>query len=237
MKTLITPILLTFILFSNSCNSSKSIIYTKGRVWDYNSTFTDTNSVVLLKENLSLTSPGGQYNWQTKIEWEYPKMNTPNRVNLFKLYNPSKIDINLFNAAASEKTGAIEEYDINGPKNSKVNKIWIHPPRVAYYVVTELCPFPTAIYNLDSSQVWNNEMSGLNGFGDWDGITIKSKFIYLGKGEYHNQSCHIIKASSKSEIGSCSAIYYFNEVDGFLKMEYNLHDGNKLVIKLDSLIN
>ena len=167
MKAFITPIFLTIIFFSNSCISSKNKVHTKGRVWYYNSTFTDSNNVLLLNEKLCLSSPGGKFNGQTKIEWTYPQMNTSNGLNLIKLYNLSKIDINLFNTIITEKTGAIEEYDINGPKNSTINKIWIHPPRTAYYIATELCPFPTAIYDLDTNQAWNDKVSGLNGFGDW----------------------------------------------------------------------
>ena len=228
-----TFIRLLFLLFLFSeCSSWKmrqNRIFLKGKKWVYTSTFSDSAGNLLLTEEIELLTTGKTFNGQTGIIWKY----SPFDLEMYPvLYNPAKLDFSDYQQGEIEVTGVIEKY------RGKNQEVWMHPPRSLNYIITELCPFPSMNYPIQQGQKWTSGISGLGGYGDWDGYSIVSKYEVKGIEKIKNVlgeiDCWLIETKSKSPLGIAQCDFYFNEKYGFVQMNYHFFDKNSLTLKLSS---
>lgn len=130
-----------------------------------------------------------------------------------------------------EKTGVIENH----------GNIWIHPFRQYFFKILELNPFPHIKNPIEVGNKWFWELSVGDFWSDerwkkWEGI-VKIKFEYeiIGleniKIDNSRLECWIIEGKGTSELGNTRLRSYFNQTEGFVKMEYVNIDGSKLILE------
>jgi hypothetical protein len=133
----------------------------------------------------------------------------------------------------SESTGLVE--------NKK--NIWIHPPRTGLFRILELCPFPFVQYPCNKGQKWKWKMQIGNGWGDarwitWEGdVTNKYQYEVVDDDAIVNTNfgelqCKIIKSKAKSKIGTSELTAYFNDIYGFVRLEYVNINKSKIIMQL-----
>lgn len=132
-----------------------------------------------------------------------------------------------------EKTGLIENLE----------NIWMHPPRIGMFRILELNPFPYVKFPLKIGKKWDWELNIGDGWGnskwkEWEG-SILNKYEYKitdnvqiesGMG---NLDCYVINAEAESRIGKTYLKSYFNEIHGFVRLEYINIDSSKTIFELD----
>jgi len=133
-----------------------------------------------------------------------------------------------------EKTGLIE--------NEK--NIWQHPPRRFLFKISELNPFPFIQKPYEKGNTWNWSLEIGDDWGDyrwkeWDGI-IENQYVYeiIDTNSMIHTSmgdliCYKINSYAESELGKTYLTAYFNEIYGFVRLEYINIDGSMLNIELD----
>ena len=134
-----------------------------------------------------------------------------------------------------EVTGVIE--------NEK--NIWMHPPRSNFFQILELNPFPyikmpnkigtkwnwkLKIGDHWSDKRWLEWKGGIENIYEYEIIDKKNIETRLG-----NLKCSVIKGKAKSRIGETELLSYFNEIYGFVKLEYKNIDGTKTVLELEKI--
>jgi hypothetical protein len=119
-----------------------------------------------------------------------------------------------------------------------VERVWMHPIRVNQYKFTEVAPFPEVFFPLQKGKKWDGgETSIFEGWDEWSGQTVKSKYKISGKATYllkkgSEISCWVIKSVAKCSSGKSKLLALFNEEYGFVKMEYQNYENEKLVFEL-----
>ena len=215
--------------FLNSCGVNKFSnrrIYTTGKQWEYQVTIEDSIGKVLHSEILKLNVLPGNYNGNKSIEWLHEPIKSAEAVLLFEKYNPLHLDVKLFEKPFTATTSVIENHFKRHPN------VWIHPPREAFYMALELCPFPEVYLNLAVNDKWSTKLGNLNGFGDWDSLSIESQYTYLGSDTIDGSLKEKYSAISNSAMGSCSAKFEFEKKLGFSYLEYILFDKNVIRFEL-----
>jgi len=140
------------------------------------------------------------------------------------------------NTSFSEKTGLVE--------NSM--NIWVHPPRINLFRILEIIPFPfiQKPYKKGNKWRWSLEIGDL--WGDarwkiWKGmITNQYKYVITDANNFvltplGTLKCYKIKSTAKSKIGKTSLVAYFNEIYGFVKLEYTNIDKSTITITLNNI--
>ena len=134
-----------------------------------------------------------------------------------------------------EKSGIIEN-----ERNT-----WLHPPRSEQFAMLELNPYPYVKFPLKIGRTWDWELEIGDDFSSsfwvaWKGA-ILNKYWYritdrstlqtsLGKID-----CWVIESGGTSQLGQTSLTAFFNELLGFVKLEYTNIDGTKLVMNLTEI--
>ena len=133
-----------------------------------------------------------------------------------------------------EKTGLIE--------NKK--NIWLHPPRLWFFRILEINPFPFIQKPYEKGNKWHWSLEIGSQWGDprwkeWEEENIENQYTYeisdvnrpihtpLGE-----LKCCKIDSYSESELGKTYLTAYFNETYGFVRLEYINIDGSTLNIEL-----
>ncbi|MDR0602894.1 MAG: hypothetical protein LBG80_01155 [Bacteroidales bacterium] len=133
----------------------------------------------------------------------------------------------------SELTGLVE--------NKK--NIWMHPTRVGLFRILELCPFPFVQYPCKKGQKWKWKLQIGERWRNvrwitWKG-TITNKYQYkvvdddaIISTNFGELKCKIIKSIAKSRIGTTELTAYFNEIYGFVRLEYVNINKSKIIMQL-----
>lgn len=140
-----------------------------------------------------------------------------------------------------EITGVIDNY-----KN-----LWIHPPRSYTFKILELCPFP--FQYLDEkikNWEWNLKVGGSYLDPRWinhTGGAIQIKYLYTRSKDEVLQTtfgaipCKVTNSIASSEFGNnimkTHLKSYYHPDYGFVKLEYNLINGAKLLMELVEVKN
>jgi len=136
----------------------------------------------------------------------------------------------------SEKTGLIE--------NEK--NIWMHPPRRELFKILEINPFPFIQQPYEKGNKWNWSLEIGGQWGDkrwkeWD-EDIENQYVYeivstnsLIRTPLGELSCYKIDSHAESKLGKTYLTAYFNEIYGFVRMEYINIDGSTLNIELERI--
>jgi hypothetical protein len=132
-----------------------------------------------------------------------------------------------------EWTGVIE--------NKK--NIWLHPPRTKLFKILELNPFPYVQKPLKKGNTWEWELRIGKMWGDirwktWDGL-ITNKYHYritdtkiILNTELGDLQCYRIESYAQSELGRTELISYFNNIYGFVRLEYVNIDKSRIILTL-----
>jgi hypothetical protein len=119
---------------------------------------------------------------------------------------------------------------------------WMHPHRDKYFMILELNPFPYIqqpfkignkwTWNLQIGDHWKDERWKI-----WSG-SIKNSYHYeiTGKKKITTKigamDCWIIESTATSSIGSTGLMAYYNEENGFVKLDYLNIDKSRLIIEI-----
>lgn len=203
-------------LFSCSAQE-KDETYYKGREFTYQVEISERDSVLKTHE-IKLKVIGGlrakiMTGGQTGIQYTYTDV----------------ID-STTNKPLIETTGAID----------KDNRVFIHPPRMAYMTFAEIAPFPDI--NRKTKIGVNSEgvLSGIKGHGDLDGkqikqvdtVVAKKDVKLLGKKYSDVWIIHGENTNYLDEIGKYKVIYWFDQNYGFIRMKYIKPNGETVDLKL-----
>jgi len=123
------------------------------------------------------------------------------------------------------------------------NTIQIYPPRQNQFVFTEILMFPSVSpKNLRIGYKWESQILLPEDYflKEWENDTFYHKAEITGKTTYlfqdNNIDCWIIKGTSfNSKFGTCFFTYLFNEIYGFVSLEWINYDKQKAVFELKNL--
>ena len=107
-------------------------------------------------------------------------------------------------------------------------KIWIHPPRMQYMRLTEMVPFPYVELPAEVGDEYDWELTPKEGWGELKGKTVTGKItvdkkIFCGNKAVQD-SCYVLNAIGKSDIGDFKGKYYFSNKKGFVYFYYDFND-------------
>lgn len=149
--------------------------------------------------------------------------------------NPRKIQVSYepdFASAGIETTVFVENND----------NIGIHPPRSGFFNSLESCPFPYIKLPPKIGNSWRDELSvkdqwANQAWGSWKGsMQIKYNYKITSQEDvttdFGKIDCYVINSVAYSSIGTSSLVSYFSTEYGFVKLEYTLYNGKKVIITM-----
>lgn len=138
-------------------------------------------------------------------------------------------------------------YDLYTSVVENDSNVWIHPIRHGFFRSLETCPFPYFRKGLTKGSTWRDSMLigdhwSHSFWADWSGsILLRYKYQYLGESQIAIGSkqylCHEVIASSNSELGESVLIAHYSELYGFVRMDYTLTNGVKIILELNEIKN
>lgn len=122
---------------------------------------------------------------------------------------------------------------------------WMHPHRDKYFMILELNPFPFIQQPFELGNKWRWSL----GIGDhwkdvrwktWTGsITNNYEYEIIGKEILNTKvgemDCWVIQSTATSPIGSTGLIAYYNEDNGFVKLDYINIDKSRLTVEIKDI--
>jgi len=119
---------------------------------------------------------------------------------------------------------------------------WMHPHRDKYFMILELNPFPFIqqpfeignkwTWTLEIGDHWKDER-----WKNWTG-SIRNDYEYeiIGKEKLKTKigemDCWVVQSTATSSIGATGLIGYYNEDNGFVKLDYINIDKSRLTIEI-----
>lgn len=124
------------------------------------------------------------------------------------------------------------------------NEVWIHPPRLYFFKILEINPFPYIKKPLLIGKKWNWKLKIGEQYGDKRWKVWKKEITNycnyeiirdtLLTSDLGKLNCYVITSSAKSEIGTTYLTSYFNSKYGFIRLQYTNIDGSKIMLELKS---
>jgi len=120
------------------------------------------------------------------------------------------------------------------------SELWIHPFRSNQYILTEICPFPQIKLPPSIGVKWKSILTLPTEWNNFSG-KVKSKYEIVTREtrEYtwgNEKNCWIIESIGKhNKMGKSYLTIVFHEYYGFLEMNYDLFNGDKIKFKLIEL--
>lgn len=122
---------------------------------------------------------------------------------------------------------------------------WMHPHRDKYFMILELNPFPFIQQPFEVGNKWRWSL----GIGDhwkdvrwktWTGsITNNYEYEIISKEKLNTSvgemDCWVIQSTATSSIGSTGLIAYYNEDNGFVKLDYINIDKSRLTVEIKDI--
>lgn len=200
-------------------------IFKAGKTYYYKALYLTSNNDTLSNRFVLMKTTGERWEWQPEkqdlIYFEFPNYKTDS----IKLSNHDiNKEVQNWNSQTGE--GVIEN----------IEQVWMHPIRINQYKFTEIAPFPEVKLPLEKGKKWGNPTMIEEGWGEWNGLTIESTYKIAGqttiKLDDLKIDCWIINSTAKCQLGKSKLTTYFNEEYGFVKMEYQNYENEKLVFEL-----
>jgi len=166
-------------------------------------------------ETISITvQPGISNSNQSMLKYEYQYTNDPGSFTF------------------SSTSGVIE---------NEMNT-WMHPHRDKYFMILELNPFPFIQQPFSIGNKWTWSLAIGDHWKDarwktWTG-SIKNNYEYIITGRKKLKTkigeleCWIVQGTATSSIGTTGLIAYYNEENGFVKLDYTNIDKSKLIMEI-----
>ncbi len=192
---------------------SQSGIYVADKTFQYCAIFKDSDQQVLVVDTIILTTVNQSLLLQNKIIW--------------KLIHYATLTPTQTKMETTE--------DITGLVDNE-NELWMHPPRFkAYEYFTEFAPFPKIKFPAKVGTKWTDKFSlgtyaseknGSEVVFDYKILTVDTISVNPIVKQF------LIAGTGKSKLGEFHAQFYFNEMDGFTRMEYISPERNTLSMQL-----
>ncbi|MEK6493348.1 hypothetical protein [Myroides odoratimimus] len=122
------------------------------------------------------------------------------------------------------------------------HNVWLHPMRSHFFKALETAPFPYVHLGKSVGNTWSDQMRigdywSNPVWGEWKGKLLLDYTYRIEKQEMVSTalgdlSCLKVVSTAKSTLGETELVSYFSEQYGFVKMEYKLLTGLKIVIDL-----
>lgn len=238
-------------------NDTVNDLYKIGNKYTYEYLFTRNDSSFLFT---SVTEPGtGLKKWKPVLR-DNPDKNAiasicleitePQRLNATVAYevNQHLAGQTLIRYSYFSSDGRELSYEVTGlVENAGI--VFFHPPRLGYFKILELNPFPYMLTGSRSGDRWAWQLNAVGDamFGDaqwktWNGL-IDIDEVYKNGGK-RNVYCKVlkkfirctkIKAEANSTLGRTGLIAYFNEQLGFVRLEFHNINQSKLILTLTDI--
>ncbi len=204
----------------------KRIIFKEGKNYHYKAIYLSSNNDTLSNsyvnmETTGLRRPDADSEKQDLVYYVFPNYQA----------DSVKLSNHFVNKERQYWTGKNGQGVIENVEN-----VWMHPIQSNQYKFTEVAPFPDVYFPLQKGTKWDNSVTGINGWGEWDGQTVKCKYKITGQAAYLlgdlELDCWIVKSTSRCSSGKSKLTTLFNEEYGFVKMEYQNYEKEKLVFEL-----
>jgi hypothetical protein len=122
---------------------------------------------------------------------------------------------------------------------------WMHPHRDKYFMILELNPFPFIQQPFEIGNKWTWSLRIGDYWKDdrwklWTGsITNSYEYEIVGKEKLKTKmgemECWVVQGTATSPIGSTGLTAYYNEQNGFVKLDYINIDKSKLTIEIKEI--
>jgi hypothetical protein len=122
---------------------------------------------------------------------------------------------------------------------------WLHPHRDKYFMILELNPFPfiQQPFEIGNKWTWTLEIGDYwkdRRWKTWTGsITNNYEYEIIGKETLRTKigemDCWVVQGTATSSIGSTGLIGYYNEDNGFVKLDYINIDKSRLTIEIKDI--
>jgi len=133
---------------------------------------------------------------------------------------------------------------VSGVIENEMNT-WMHPHRDKYFMILELNPFPFIQQPFKTGNSWKWTIRIGDHWKDvrwkeWTG-SIRNEYQYeiIGREKLQTKigemSCWIIQSTATSSIGSTGLIAYYNEDNGFVKLDYINIDKSRLTLEISQI--
>lgn len=208
-------ILIFFLITLIACAQyQEGQIYQKGRIWNYTYSFDSANGQI---------SSG-------KIIMTCGKMNFSAFISGYK---PIQYEYTSDNGKVFETT-SVDENETD---------IFLHPPRLEQFAFAQVPPMPSISLPVQQKTTWTGTLTVVKAaYKKANGKKIQSKSKISGKENFKlgdkDIECWVIEGENTShhdELGKFSCKYLFNEVYGFVKLEYFKPNNEHLTISLDEV--
>ncbi len=204
-------------------------IFKAGKTYHYKAIYLSSNSDTLSNRFVLMKTTGERWEWQPEkqdlVYYEFPNY----KADSIELSNHDiNKEVQFWNSQTGE--GVIEN----------IEQVWMHPIRINQYKFTEIAPFPEVQLPLKKGKKWGNPTMIDEGWGEWNGLNIESTYKTAGQTTFKLNDlkidCWIIKSVAKCQLGESKLTTYFNEEYGFVKMEYQNYEKEKLVFELINMV-
>lgn len=216
---------------SNECNFD-NIIYLPNKEFKYSAKY------IKAGDTLYIAFEGGNWRLHKKeTETCIERIGIEIENGNFEGMTISKYNYYLYKGVTTdfEKAGIIEN-----PKN-----IWIHPPRSSLFRILELNPFPyiKSPFRIGNKWEWKLDISDYyssSAWKSWRGlITNNYQYEIVDKTKLSTEfgilDVTVIKGLAKSRIGQTQLVSYFNELYGFVRLDYLNIDNSEIILELKEI--
>jgi hypothetical protein len=229
MKNLV--FLLLIICSNIFAQQNKRTLFDSLKTYHYNAIFINKEGDTLSNEKL-IFKPTGKV-------WDSDKSQDL----VIYYYTPIDSVLSQFRDLSSRKNKKFQFY---GPISISTglietdSLIWIHPFRMYQYQLTEVAPFPEVkISKLKVGNTWTGG-SIILFWGKFSGrMKYKYQVLETLPCEFMNlqlSECWHLKGIGKhSKLGESTIDYYFQNQYGFLLMNYDFYNGNKIILTLERI--
>ena len=232
MKYKVSVKFIACLLISLSSNLQSQTSTSKGnckywcpnREFVYDAIYTDNKNEILSSETITLIASGTI--WEADVNQTlltfYLNYNKEDSLKLA----PYPLNGRIKNWFKTYQEGALEDS----------SRIWMHPIRQNQYLLTEIAPFPEVKFPLSTDKTWESTLWIYEAFGSFKG-TVNSSYK-IEKIEARKFNCgtykcwKIIAKGLHDVLGENSVVFYFNEEIGFMEMNYQFFNGQKMTFTL-----
>ena len=191
-------------------------IYTADKKFEYDIKYFQSQGNQSSHERIILTMTGKKWKVdESQLEGIWTYFTKPKTEKKFKKQKSNRV-------LKEATTGVIE--------NEKKN--WLHSPRHNQYFLTEISPFPDFRKNLKVGESYNTILFIGKGFGDFTDKKIKFKYVIKSSEVHSTDTLWTIEATSIIDEKTNSCNFIFSEKRGFIWLDYNFYNGDKLLMQL-----
>jgi hypothetical protein len=110
-------------------------------------------------------------------------------------------------------------------------RVFMHPPKLHQYAVTETAPFPDFKKNVSKGESYTSTIESENGIKA-KGAVIKVKYKVESTSTENNTKTWSVKSQTKTKNGTNKLLFIYNEKSGSTYLVYEFYNKDMLILKL-----